>query len=261
MSGNSNNPENTEIVVAEVATGLAVVGTPEQMEAKLEDFGKQREIITKYVEDNLVEGKDYGPAYEGSKRTLLKPGAEKVCRLFNTRPTWKRDDETWEMLGSPAGVVCYLCHIIDNVTGKIVGEGRGAERVGNKKRDANKTIKIAEKCALVDAALYTFCLSEMFTQDDGGLGNGNGAASLEDEKVTLKAEVAHKRVGCESSLTDAGFIRVAAKVELHKDHIDTLGELAHMRKVLIEDAAYDWATGERIPANINGSDSDKWEHE
>jgi hypothetical protein len=157
--------EETALAVTQ-ESGLAVLGTPEDLQAQLATFSEKRRVVIDYIAESFVEGMDFGKAYEGSaKKTLLKPGAEKICRLFNTSPVWSKDEDTWEMLGRPNGVVCYICRIVDNVSGQTLGEGRGAGTVGDKKRDANKTIKIAEKCALVDAALYTFCLSEMFTQD------------------------------------------------------------------------------------------------
>lgn len=224
--------------------GLAVVGDKDAMIAKLHDFEERQQVIIDHIDKHFVRDIDYGPTDDRSpKPTLKKPGAEKVCRMFNTRPVWRRDDETWEMLGKPPGEICYICQIIDNATGQVVGEGRGADRVGNKKRDANKAIKNAEKCALVDAALYTFCLSEKFTQDE--IGNGNGDASLSDEKRAFMVDVGEWRRGCESSLTDINFIRAVIEQELHKTRIDTLGELAHVRDVIRD---YDRATAQKIPA-------------
>jgi len=171
--------EATEIVSVREGE-LATLGTAEDLRAKCEAFEAKRAVVVEYIKRSFIENTDFGPADpRNAKRTLLKPGAEKVCRLFNTRPTWRRDDETWEMLGKPAGTVCYVCEILDNTTGEIIGEGRGAETIGNKKRDANKTIKNAEKCALVDAALYTFCLSEMFTQDLGAGPDANPAPAAD----------------------------------------------------------------------------------
>ena len=161
--------EQAETALARIAEGgLANLPSAEQMRSLCTENEAKRGAIVEYIKRNFMEGTDYGPTDDRSaKPTLKKPGAEKICRLFNTRPVWRKDADTWQMLGEPAGTVCYVCEIIDNTSKAVVGEGRGAETLGAKKRDANKTIKNAEKCALVDAALYTFCLSEMFTQDLG----------------------------------------------------------------------------------------------
>ncbi len=235
----------TQIVPAQPAE-LATLGTAEEMTLKLADFTARREQIVAYIEANFQKGIDFGPTdSRDSKDTLKKPGAEKICRMFNTRPAWEKDTDTWEMLGNPAGVVCYICRIIDNVTGKVVGEGRGAEKVGNKQRDANKTIKNAEKCALVDAALYTFCLSEMFTQDDGG--GTNKAGNLDDAKDKFAEWVGKRRRGCGSSMTDVQFIIRVIATELNgRKQIKTEGELHHISGKL-QAGEYDWATGDKIP--------------
>lgn len=231
---------DNEIVVRK-ATGLSGLGSIEDMQAKIEDMDKRRKVILNYIDSNFVKEIDYGATDERTtKPTLKKPGAEKICRLFGTHPEWKQDTETWEMLGKPEGIVCYVCYIIDNNTGCIIGEGRGAEKVGNKSRDANKTLKNAEKCALVDAALYTFMLSEKFTQDDAGR-----AKALGEAKELLTMEIGNNRAGLTSELTDVQFLIKILKGELHKTRIDTPGEIRHLRRVLFEEKAYDFQTGEK----------------
>lgn len=215
---------------------------------------EKRKVLLQYIKDNFIEGIDYGRAYDGSKKdTLLKPGAEKVCRLFNTRPTWHRDDETWEMLGRPNGTVCYKCHIIDTVTGNVIGEGRGAETVGNKKRDANKAIKNAEKCAIVDAALYTFCLSELFTQDLDDVGKGSDVEPDADTPVTqaqkkdlLNAVAAYIASRKASQPLKADALIMAVLADMGMNHINTIKQLACVRDAILS-GRYDVETGDRLP--------------
>lgn len=228
-----------EIVVRK-STGLSGLGSIEDMQTKIEDMQNRRKVILDYIDANFEKEIDFGATDERSpKPTLKKPGAEKICRLFGTHPEWKQDTETWEMLGKPEGIVCYVCYIVDNATGNIIGEGRGAEKVGNKSRDANKTLKNAEKCALVDAALYTFMLSEKFTQDDAGRSKALGEA-----KELLNMQIGNERAGIVSDLTDVQFMMKILKSELHKSRIDTPGEIRHLRKVLFEEKKYDLQTGE-----------------
>lgn len=238
----------------EIGPPSPIVGDARAMLEAIAVGSEARDVLVKYIDDKFTEGIDYGPADERNKKpTLLKPGAEKVCRLFNTRPVWIKDVDTYEMLGSPSGTVCYICQIVDSRTGEVIGEGRGAGTVGDKSRDTNKTIKNAEKCALVDAALWTFCLSEKFTQDildkqrreseDGS----PPARTFQEEKDDLKGETAEFRQGCDSSLTDNRFLVSVCEQELHKKGPATIGEIQHLRKVIIIEKQFDPATSDRIP--------------
>lgn len=229
-------------------TGLAVLGSAVEMAEKLEETDKKRTVVHDYIKRNFRPGVDFGSADQRNpKPTLLKPGAEKVCGLFATRPTWRRDDDTWEMLGKPVGTVCYICEIISNETGAIVGEGRGAEKVGNKGRDANKAIKAAEKCALVDAALYTFNLSEIFTQEEGGPDSVAAGMDLNAQKQALIDAVDLWRRGCESPLSTIQFLVIVIESELHRKQVKSIGEIDHIRKVLLVDKLYDPATADKFP--------------
>lgn len=223
--------------------GLSGLGGAVVMQEKIKQYDEVRNVILDYIEDNLQPEIDFGQTDDRSdKQTLKKPGAEKVCRLFNTSPRWIRDFDTWEMLGKPAGTVCFICQIVDNVTGKVIGEGRGAEKVGNKGRDANKTIKNAEKCSLVDAALYTFMLSERFTQDGGGA----KVQAIAEVKRALIADVGVLRTNIESKLSDLQWLQLVLKQIVHKSRIDTIGEHAEVRKAIFENDLFDLSTGAKI---------------
>lgn len=235
--------------------GLEVLGDTEEMGRRLALNSERIGIVHKFVDDNFREGIDFGPADpRNPKPTLLKPGAERICKLFNTRATWRMDEDTWRMLGEPKGVVCYLCEIVDNTTGEVVGEGRGAEKVGNKARDANKAIKAAEKCSIVDAALYTFGLSERFTQDGGA-----GKKDLDAAKSELTAIVEDVRAGIESELSNNRFIHSVIKDFTHGTSLQTIGAVNAVMKA-ITDERYDLATGERTdaqpPKESTGSERD-----
>ena len=232
-----------EDILARVnVVGLSGLGGAESMRERLRKSAEDRSVIMEFVKSVFVKGTDYGPADpRNPKETLLKPGAEKACILFDCHPEWVRDNETWEMLDKADGVICYKCNIVDNKTGAIIGEGRGAERVGNKSRDANKTIKAAEKCALVDAVLYTFGLSEKFTQDEG-----KGKASFDDQARNLLTDIGTWRRGCGSSVTDVQFFVKVNQQILNKKSCSTINELEAVRKSVLLDYAYDKLTGDRI---------------
>lgn len=220
--------------------GLEVLGDTEEMGRRLTLNSERMDMVYEFVDANFREGIDFGPADpRNPKPTLLKPGAERICKLFNTRPAWKMDSDTWKMLGEPQGVVCYLCEIVDNTTGEVVGEGRGAEKVGNKSRDANKAIKAAEKCSLVDAALYTFGLSERFTQDGGASKN-----NLDSAKAELVSMVEDMRMGVEAEMTTNRFIVAVIKDHTKGSTLNTIGAVKSVRNA-ITGGLYDLATGER----------------
>ena len=214
----------------------------------------RRAVILNYIKDNFVEGVDFGVTDDRcNKKTLMKAGAEKCALLFQCRPVWTRDDETWEMMGKKAGLVCYKCQIVQR-DGTVIGEGRGAEELGNKKRDANKTIKNAEKCALVDAILYTFGLSQLFTQDLEQ--QANLAEGVEDDtgptpatftdKQTLRKQVqqyitAHAKADMEL-LTPDKLIVAAANHKFRKTTLDTMAEVDAVRADILA-GLYDIETG------------------
>lgn len=223
--------------------GLAGLGSSNAMLDKMKKYEEIRSIIFDWIDKNFVKDIDWGwtDPRAMTKSTLKKPGAEKICRLFDTHPTWSMDRNVWEMLGKPVDTVCLICHIVDNTTGKIIGEGRGAEKIGHNGRDVNKTIKNAEKCAIVDAALYTFMLSEKFTQDDGG-----ATSQLADLKKSLMNDISIARAGQVSELSDLLFLKKIIESERHKTTIETFGELAYIRKVILEDKLYNLSTGKKV---------------
>lgn len=237
--------EETGIVQADfeiVKTGIAALGKPEDMRNALNINSQRLEVVHDYIKDNFQQNVDFGKTDDRSnKDCLMKPGAEKICKLFNTTPRWRMDEDTWKMIGSPAGTVCYICEIVENSTGNIIGEGRGAAEVGAKKRDMNKTIKNAEKCALVDAALYTFNLSSMFTQN-----MGDKTTRLSKEKNDMWEAVCEIRTGVSSSMSNSDFLKKVVKDFCHGEP-KTIGAIRALKKAIIDDSLFDLETGDRIP--------------
>lgn len=142
-----------------------------ELKNNLVQSAKIQKLLDKFIKENLREGVDYGQAYENAKKlTLLKPGAEKVCLLFNMESMYELDKEIMEMLpeNKKKDTICFICNLRNRKTGNIVGQGRGSatisETYGQK---VNNTIKIAQKRAKIDAVLNTAGLSDRFTQDMG----------------------------------------------------------------------------------------------
>ena len=98
--------------------GLAGLGGDTEMLQRTAKYEAIRKVIFDWIEKNFVKEIDYGATDDRStKETLKKPGAEKICRLFDTHPIWKMDVESWIMLGRPKDTVCLMCFIVDNKTG------------------------------------------------------------------------------------------------------------------------------------------------
>src|SRR5215475_5715271 len=171
-----------------VAEGL-VLGNPEALAAQLESFSRARGLFVDWLFNRLVAGIDYmvihrkvGPRNAktpcpnatnatgatcptcGGKATLCKPGSEKICGLLQLRPRFRRDVETWEMLGGEAGLMTLVCELV-TTAGVVVAEGRGARHRDQDFGDVNKAVKMCQKSAQTDAVLRCAGLSEIFTQD------------------------------------------------------------------------------------------------
>lgn len=167
----------------------------------LEPMAEPGEIVrsrhkrSRLIADALEEGRDYGTVPGVPKPFLHKPGAERLTDAFacyprftvidsevhhDRRVEWekkRRDDETGDLevydSGTSKGLYRYVvsCELVHRASGIVVGNGLGSCSTMEKKyvdrpRDSENTVlKMAKKRAHVDAALSTFGLSEMFTQD------------------------------------------------------------------------------------------------
>jgi len=99
-----------------------------------------------------------------NKKSLAKGGAEKLATIFNLTAEFQVDKETMELLKQD-GLVAYVCNLKQGEMFR--GQGRGSDTLARNKADANKTIKMAQKRAFVDAVIRTTGLSDIFTQDMG----------------------------------------------------------------------------------------------
>jgi hypothetical protein len=130
-------------------------------------------ILAEYITKNFKSGVDFGvikgETGDGrsfdSKPELLKPGAEKLIAVLGLRVRFVPDKATLAMAGNPTGLFALKCLLI-NWRGEIVGEGRGAAALAERKSwKVNNAIKIAEKRAQADAICRIACISAHFTQD------------------------------------------------------------------------------------------------
>lgn len=119
----------------------------------------RKEFITK-VNKIMVEGKDYHVIQ--NKKSLAKGGAEKIASIFGWQAAFQKDTDVIEAF-KIEGLIAFICDL--SKQGKPVGQGRGAASLGKSGGDANKTIKMAQKSAFIDAVLRASGLSDFFTQD------------------------------------------------------------------------------------------------
>lgn len=149
------------------------------LQRMVDEATEERKIMSTYIKQHMVAGVDYAPIHikkdcpnkyncaiksHWSKDNLTKAGAEKIKDLLKLYPDFKRDEDTWQMAGSKAGLFCYRC-ILLTADQKPAGVGLGACDVSEKYGNMNNAIKIAKKRAFVDAILTTGSLSDFFTQD------------------------------------------------------------------------------------------------
>lgn len=169
---------------------VAVV-PPKEMGLKEQVIAEQekRQVLAAYVKGNMVSGTDFYTLKIGGRETkpsLSKPGSEKVLSLFHWRAEFTKDTETWEMMGSPSGLLCYICKLYTLKDEKLVGEGRGARDSKKDGGDINKAIKMAEKSAQIDAVLRTGGLSDLFTQDVEDMQDTTPISERNDEPFPSK---------------------------------------------------------------------------
>lgn len=145
------------------------------------------ELMAAFVSQMMVKDVDYGiiPG-TNSKPTLLKPGAEKLCRLFGLRAEFHLLScvEDWSGqshgLTQPLFFYKYRCTLYyPRINGQVVGDGTGSanslekQYAGKDKYGKDKwhfglvnTIdKIAQKRSLIAAVLITCGASQFFTCD------------------------------------------------------------------------------------------------
>ena len=124
-----------------------------------------------FVSAQMKKGVDYGVIPGTSKPTLLKPGAEKLCRLFSLRPSYELIHFITDF-EKPIFHYHFRCTLVRQR--EVVGQGDGSCNSKEKKYEkqsykvydlTNTIVKMAQKRALVGAVLSSCGASEFFTQD------------------------------------------------------------------------------------------------
>ena len=157
-----NIPEKKSVVQTQIA--------PIYQNALAQTASHYQTMIA-FVSAQMKKGVDYGVIPGTSKPTLLKPGAEKLCRLFSLRPSYELIHFITDF-EKPIFHYHYRCTLVRQ--GEMVGQGDGSCNSKEKKYEkqkykiydlTNTVCKIAQKRALVAAVLSSCGASEFFTQD------------------------------------------------------------------------------------------------
>jgi hypothetical protein len=185
-----NDNAQTQMVVMDQYSIL-----PLNLEAKIAEAIQMRDALNKLFKNLLELGKDFAQIPGTDKPTLLKPGAEMLCKVFKLAPGKCEvldKDVDWEKNIFSYTIGMPLIHID---SGLMVAYGTGAANSrevkyryrtekgedGRPIKDSNGNnvkiensepadlmntlVKMASKRAFVDATLKATAASRMFTQD------------------------------------------------------------------------------------------------
>lgn len=148
----------------------------EQFQAGLDRRKRNRASLMAWIREALVDGVDFGRVATRrgpSKPSLWKPGAEKICGMLGVSVCYPTlgDYEQAALHGVQLVHVILRCELRD-AAGNPVADGVGARSLRQDGGDLNKSLKMAEKSAHIDATLRMAGLSEVFTQDLEDMAHG-----------------------------------------------------------------------------------------
>lgn len=121
--------------------------------------------IAKIMENGLIAGVDYGIIPGTPKPCLLKSGAEKVLLLFGLSAEYEIVESSRTTQEVFYMIKCNLKHLESgNVIAQSFGTCSNKEK-GKEAQPTNTILKIAQKRAMVGAAISVGNMSQVFTQD------------------------------------------------------------------------------------------------
>lgn len=163
---------------------LAVINGPVM---DMEQYGKSRITLKAFIEKKMKEETDFGIIPGTKKKSLYKPGAEKLAKIFGLRPDYvvEKEVEDFEKGFFYYKVRCNLIHIMtDKVVGTAVRSCNSMEKkyrtvsewIGGvrKVRSAtpeeqadkqNTILSMAQKRALVEVVKLATGASEIFEEE------------------------------------------------------------------------------------------------
>lgn len=177
------------VAVPHTAITVSPLDLPaEHFSAGLERRKQNRHLLMEWLRTALVDGVDFGrihvvskercqlakqgrikectDPYHWSKPSLFKPGAEKITGMLGMTVHFPSlpDYEKAVISQTVITIILMRCELRD-AQGRVVAEGVGARNLTQDYNDINKSMKMVEKSAHIDATLRLAGLSEVFTQD------------------------------------------------------------------------------------------------
>lgn len=155
----TNEQKNTPVAEDISTPILAQENKPVNLDIWLE----QRKDFIEKVKTITKEGLDYH-VIKG-KKSLAKGGAEKIASIFRWTARFEKDTDVMDAFSQTVkgGFIAFVCNLEKDNT--LMGQGRGAAMLSGNSGDLNKTIKMAQKSAYIDAVIRASGLSDIFTQD------------------------------------------------------------------------------------------------
>jgi len=198
-----------------------------ELDRVFKEHAERQDHFKKLILSRLVKGRDYG----------FPPGCEQKYDEQGNILTFNKRSQGWEvvpkdqwqakpslyvsgalelrdlfkMLGFPvrveydrdldAKIAKSRCKMYHEISGKVIGEGAGAYRIGQKGADENTAIQMADNRALKAAVRRTFpCCASLFTQDEKDPNGKPPEAPDEDKFTKLVNEWVRESVGPSSPL-------------------------------------------------------------
>jgi len=194
---------------------------------------QNRAALMAWIRDALVDGSDFGRVHLAnrsrcrdsrtcqnpshfSKASLFKPGAEKICGMLGVTVRYPSlpEYEKAALTGTNLNQIIIHCEIVDG-SGRVIADGVGARIVSQDNGDINKSLKMAEKSAHIDATLRMAGLSEVFTQDIEDMVQRREAESIQRAESELNtgfdgiSKDQHQQL--ETKIKDLGLDRARVK--------------------------------------------------
>jgi len=138
-------------VPSQQAGVLALAVMPEaEFEARLAGLKKGRERIARIKRELMEEGTHYGTIPGTPKPTLLQPGAEVLCEVFQIRPDFIPTITYGDNVTSPAVRVVTRCELhLGSLDGPVVGVGEGSANSWEKKHRYRRGERACPACGAI----------------------------------------------------------------------------------------------------------------
>jgi len=153
----------TQALATTMSTNIVqpMADTLQSFQQGVDNLLAKRSYFISQVLPKLKENQDY---YEiKGRKSLAKGGAEKLASIYNLTATFERDDASMTAFSSIKDMIAYICNLYRG--DQVVGQGRGAAVLSKNQGDVNRSLKMAQKSAFIDAVIRSTGLSDIFTQD------------------------------------------------------------------------------------------------